>query len=297
MISSFFIVGLLVVLMAGNVAGDRMIRFVFNDGITPMPGDECTVNDNRFIDPLFNITAYLRTRRNLKSALSDVADPNDHEYNYYHHRELYPAYCKDNCIGFARGTCRATGCLGYRRSLLAAVDQNHREEFTPCDIQIAGIHWALDALISTNKVSEPCQRYLTKSKRKTECYDDVIYGEIDSFTFYNMNVNRAKNVKAAFYGIMASNVQNGYKFCSNIPFNAEVVLNPCVHMVNFTLTGADSYKYTRIDTNHPMILFNTTVHASTYGGRFLTPGSYKLWATPDNYDYKQKTLDFTVIAC
>jgi hypothetical protein len=33
------------------------------------------------------------------------------------HRELYPIYCRDFCRGYAKGTCRATNCKGFRRGL------------------------------------------------------------------------------------------------------------------------------------------------------------------------------------
>ena len=293
------------------VLGDRMIRFSFNDGISPTPFNECTVDDNRFIDPLFNITANLRTRRQLLDSIFEdgTVDPNDHENLYYHHRELYAASCKNNCEGYARGTCRATGCLGYRRRererelsffrklMTSAKDQhqNHREEFTPCTIQVAALNAALDLLVMSNKISAPCKLFLARSKRKSECYDDIVYGEILSFTFYNMNVYRSRYRPVV--GIIGTNIPNGYKICSNIPFNAEVVLNPCVHTVNFTMTGPNNLKYTRIDDNHPMLLYNTTVNAATYGGKYLSPGNYTFTARPDDFAYKEKKLDFTVIAC
>ena len=301
---------LIVLIMNQMVMSDRMIRFSFNDGITPTLSNECTADDNRWIDPLFNITANLRSRRQLIEAVFEdsTVDSNDHESMYHNHRELYPAYCKDNCAGYARGTCRATGCLGYRRRreqkrelsffrqlLLSAKDQHHREEFTPCDMQMAAIHAALDMLIVSTKISAPCKLYLTKSKRKSECFDDIIYGEIMSFTFYNMNLYNTRRYPVR--SVIGTNIPDGYKVCSNIAFNAEVVLNPCVLMVNFTMTGPNNLKYTRIDDNHPMLLFNTTVNAATYGGQYLSPGAYSFTARPDNFAYKEKKLNFTVIAC
>ena len=290
MLSSLYFITLF--MMAGNVMGNRMIRFTFNNGTTPTPGyDECTAADNRIIDPLFDLSNhYVRGRRDLQSVITPVADPNDHEYNYHHHRELYPAACRDKCIGFARGTCRVTGCNGYRRSLVeAAADdkQNHREAYAPCDIQIEGLHFILDSYIAMNMFSEPCKRYLTKSKRKAECYDDVIYGEIESFTFRNMKLGT----------VLRTNVQNGYSVCSNIPLNVEAVANPCVVSVNFTMTGPSNFNHKNIDNSLPMMLFNTTAQQSTFGGRSLLPGSYRITAIPDNFAYKQKTLDFKVVTC
>jgi hypothetical protein len=56
-------------------------------------------------------------------------------------------------------------------------------------------------------------------------------------------------------------------------------------------------KYTRIDDNHPMLLFNTTENAATFGGRYMAPGAYTFTARPDNFAYKEKKLDFNVIQC
>lgn len=305
-----------------SVLGDRMIRFTFNDGVTPTLSNECTADDNRWIDPLFNITANLRGRR-LELFESIIAndesvDLQDYEHLFQHHRELYSAQCRDNCAGYARGTCRATGCWGYRRKQRelssstsssffrqlfsssslepSPPQQNQREEFiNPCNIQLASIHAALDLLILSTKISAPCKLYLTKSKRKAECFDDVIYGEILSFTFYNMNLYNSRFRPVV--SVIGTNVQNGFKVCNKVPLNVEAVLNPCVNMVHFNLTGPNNFRYTRIDDNHPMLLVNTTTSASTFGGMYLSPGSYSLITRPDNFAYKEKKLDFTVIAC
>ena len=291
MSSSLFYIVLF--MMAGNAMADRMIRFTFNSGITPTPGlDECSAADILWIDPIFDLTKDLRSRRQL---IDSELEDGEFAVNDHDHRKLWSAHCKDNCVGIARGTCRATGCVGYRRrerklsssrNETTVADQNHRQEYTPCDTQTAAMHWALDQLVYWNKVSEACKRYLTKKKRKTECYDDIIYGEILSFTFYNMR-----------RGVLKYNVASGYSVCSNTPLNIEAVLNPCVKMVNFTMTGTNNFKYDRIDDNHPMLLFNTSVYGSTFGGRYLQPGSYQISARPDNFLHKEKLLDFKVVAC
>ena len=277
-------------MVAGSVMGERMIRFSFNNGVVPTPGwDECTEEDNELIDTIFDYDYDQRFLRQLVD--SDLEDGVDSDTNA--HRELKPSKCKDNCIGIASGTCRATGCKGDRRRArklsrndTSVSGQNHRKAFTPCDTQIATMHSLLDELVEMNHVSEPCKRYLEKTKRKTECYDDVIYGEIYGANFYNMR-----------YGVLGYNVQGGFRVCHNVPLNIEAVLNPCVHMVNFVLTGPNNFYYNRIDDNHPMLLFNTSTFASTYGGRYLQPGWYRVSATPDNFAHKQKSLDFEVIRC
>jgi hypothetical protein len=46
-----------------------------------------------------------------------------------------------------------------------------------------------------------------------------------------------------------------------------------------------------------MYLFDTTAFTSTYGGRYLLPGSYTLIAVPDQFRSKKKKLRFNVIKC
>ena len=75
----------------------------------------------------------------------------------------------------------------------------------------------------------------------------------------NKYISRYRPVRS----VIGTNIPNGYKICSNIAFRAEVVLNSYVEMVNFTMTGPNNLSYTRIDDNHPMFLFNATVHAAT----------------------------------
>ena len=314
---------------------DRMIRFTFNDGISPTPNQECTIDDNRYIDPLFHITIVRLRRRQLMMESNVDApttiDSHDYEKLYHHHhrRELYAASCRNNCAGYARGTCRATGCIGYRRReqertvrserftktttssssssssssdpTLMVVDSYHREDLitSTCDGQVAEIHAALDDLILSNQISVPCQAFLTKSKRTSECFDDVVYGEILSFTFYNMNMYNTRQRRPIKVTALQTNVATtGFTICSNIAFNVEAILNPCVQSVTFTMTGPNGYQYTRADTGHPMLLFETaTATTANFGGQHLTPGEYHITARPDDYAYKERYVDFTVIAC
>jgi hypothetical protein len=290
------------------VMGDRMIRFIFNDGITPSPSNECTEADNRLIDPLFKVATNLRSGRQLLDEIlaDDTGDLHDHENLSHNHRELYPARCRDSCAGLARGTCRATGCLGYRRwerkrelsSIfrdLAPKNQQQRVETTSCDTQVNYIHQTLDNLIMARKFTAPCILYLTKSKRKSECYDDAIYGEILGFTFYNMNIYNSSDRPVS--AVIGTNITNGYTICNSMAFDAEVNVNPCVRVVNFTMTGPNNFKYDRVHITRPSLLFNITGVPATYGGRYLSTGKYSLSATPDNFANKQKKLDFTVITC
>lgn len=285
------------------VLGDRMVRFTFNDGLPPLLLlNECTAADFRYIDPLFNITTTKRHRNLRRSATVESIQEQEQEQA---HRELatYPGKCKDYCAGMARGTCRATGCVGYRRNL--------QDTEITCDAQVNGIHDALDALILAKGgklLSSPCKRFLTRSRRKSLCLDDVVYGEITGFTFITSSIQ----LKVLFLSTppiitaFQQNAKSGYSFCSSVPFNIEIGVNPCVNIVNMTLTGPNNLIYSRTDNSHPMTLFeNTTTTSDTGllqstfpdGIQYLNPGSYTLRAQPDNFLYKEKILDFRVMAC
>ena len=290
------------------VLGERMIRFAFNDGIPPLPYlNECSAADFRLIDPLFNITTVKR-HRNLRRSIHELEELEEPEQEQGH-RELptYPGKCKEYCAGMARGTCRATGCKGYRRNLQ---DIQEAGQLT-CDAQVNGIHDALDALIVAKGgklLSMPCQRFLKRSRRKALCLDDVVYGEITGFTFVTAAVQlkvliiTTPPIVTAFQ----QNAKSGYSFCSSVPFNIEIGVNPCVNFVNMTLTGPNNYLLTRTDNSHPMTLFeNATATSGTGllrssfpdGIQYLDPGSYSLRAQPDNFLYKEKILNFRVMAC
>ena len=209
----------------------------------------------------------------------------------------------------ASGTCRASGCKGYRRTLQ---EDQGGSAMMSCDEQLKEIHDALDALILANDgtlLSMPCQRFIRKAARDSQCYDDVVYGEITAFTF----VTATREVKVLrlpgapqIVTKWKEDAPNGYTICSSIPFNIEIEVNPCVNFVNVTLTGSNNFIHARTDHSHPMSLFeNTTTTSGTGllrssfpdGIRYMDPGSYNLVAIPDNFLYKEKSLEFRVDAC
>lgn len=411
-----------------HVIADRMVRFMFNDGLPPVPNNECSEDEFEYIDEIFDYTD-TSDRRHRQLSSTTVANKTKTYEQMHRDMRKYPEKCKDNCAGLVPGTCRASGCKGYRRrtlksrhlrerqswpsSLLSSssqgmVSQKHREEQSQapilsvalptestwecykgtsnfgsvkiwwghakgdgawacnawkqnscggrcearaatstwgcyygrhnvgmvtiwwghaegdaawacnawrpyqcwgrckardpatipapsCDAQIDSINKELDLLMLSSQISASCKSFLNRSRRNSECYDDVVYGEISSFTFYNMNADKTESPPVM--DEIQDIVPNGYTICNNIAFNAGVEMNACVKTVEFTLTGPNNQKYSSIDDTPPMLLFNTTIYASTYGGQYLTPGSYSMTARPDNFAEKEKKLSFTVIAC
>ena len=289
------------------VLGERMVRFSFNDGIIPMPFiAECTETEYLHIDPLFDInTSNQKQHRNLRRSATVLVQEQEQG-----HRELptYPGKCKEYCAGMARGTCRASGCKGYRRGLQDSPTVDH----LTCDAQVNKIHDALDALIESNDgklLSVPCQRFIRKDARKTLCLDDVVYGEITGFTFFTTARQMGGSSLPGMAPIITKlreNAPNGYSICNTIPFNIDIEVNPCVNGVNVTLTGPNNFIHTQMDKVHPMTVFEnvTTTSGSgvyrathPYGVQYLDPGSYTMHAHPDNFLYKEKKIDFTVLKC
>ena len=341
----------------GMVAAERMIRFAFNNGHAPSQYTACSDSDfQRYIDPIFSKIDLSTTITDIVNATSttiqNIANGNvraRRQLTVQRATKTYSAKCKNYCAGMAKGTCRATNCVGYRRrdrqyrSLESEENDANEDEDEDddsvgddqphyrmtCAEQINDIHAALDKLISTTQYSSyygsyafssSCKRFIAKSKRKAECYDDIVYGEVNSFTFWNMKGTATSSKR---YSSSYSTYQNrikikenvtadGFNVCDNIPLNIEANINECVKVVRFKLQGwgkntnstSDDddteillMKYGRIDEERPMFLFNVSVNAATYGGRYLVPGSYTMTVTPDQFRYKQKTLQFNVIHC
>lgn len=321
----YLLTAYIIVLLLGNdcqvVLAERMVQFTFNDGFPPIPLlNACSAAEYRLIDPLFNITTTTKRHRYLRRSTHGQEVQSMHGnvkqgQEQQDHRQLptIPGKCKNYCAGMARGTCRATGCLGFRRHL-----QGRPESVGPlsCDAQVDRIHDALDALIVANGgklLSMPCKRFLQRSRRNTVCLDDVVYGEITGFTF----VTSAVQVQVLFLSTppmvtaFQQNAQSGYSFCSSVPFNIEIGVNPCVNFVNMTLTGPNNHNNTnftlhRTDDHHPMTLFEkaTTISGTGLlrssfpdGIQYLDPGVYTLQAQPDNFLEKEKRLNFRVMEC
>jgi hypothetical protein len=293
-----------------HITAERMIRLIFNNGMTPSSLNSCTVNDFKLIDPLFTV-ATNRRNRHLRSI--NELDTESH----HNHRELSTAKCKDNCLGYATGTCRSTSCRPRRHHRVLGEEnvndenyiddisqQQYDRELSTCEENISFINDALDVLITNNLVSSGCKSYLDKSKRNATCYDDIIYGEIESFNFWNMKKDNIISGMFSLFGFTKpvipskTNVaKNGFIVCNNIPLNIEAVLNQCVDNVNFTITGPNRFRYNRFDYSDPMYLFDPILFGLTNGGRYMEPGTYFIEAIPDHFTYKEKNLTFTVIRC
>jgi hypothetical protein len=259
------------------VTADRMIRFIFNNGTSPSTSQVCSTADIDKIDAIFNPVErrHLRTPINATRALASLT-----------------AKCKDNCRGFATGTCRATGCRVKRRVLND--NTNDRDRQVTCVDQIKAINDELNNLISINAVSENCKSFIDPILRFASCYDDVVYGEIESLALWKIT-----SASTTHQTLISSNVSlTGLTVCNNMYFNIEAKVNDCVDFVRFSIVGPGTYRYDQSENVVPYTVFgDDSDENKIYGRRLSNIGSYTLTITPDGLVTKRKILTFKVKAC
>jgi hypothetical protein len=293
---------LLTAVMVGSTDAERMIRMIFNSGISPTADTFCSSSDNAHIDKIFHPIKRERYLREAMMTTSDNNESTDTEITDRHvDRELWPTYCKNNCAGYTTGTCRATNCVGYRK-------KNRRQTQTlTCDDQVQTVHAELDLLMTT-KLSSTCALYLKRENRIAECFDDVIYGAVENFVLwkslkFNKDYNPGKSAKPGQQAFTLVNnlksqgtVTNGFTICHYDRINIEAVVNPCVKFINSTLTNPTGFTVSRTDGAIPYTVFGND--QNTPLGRELPQlGTYTFTAIPDNMNYKKTSISFNVTRC
>jgi hypothetical protein len=251
----------------------RMVRMLFNSTQT------CTSEDDILIDAIFD--PGMRRRQRSTS-------------NNNKQREL-SKYCKNNCAGKMPRTCRASGCAGYddRRAARTGNSNNDERELQiSCDDQIQLMNDRMNLLISTDAVSESCKEYLDPAFRTSQCYDDVIYGEIENIQLYNVSTPMLPV-------LMTDNLQSGFSICRSLFFNIEVTVNPCVDFIHFNTVGPGGPNYARNSTDNtfPYTMFAGSVNGTMVGRKLFYAGVYTLTITPDGFDRKKRVLQLTLLRC
>jgi hypothetical protein len=289
---------LLVSIMVGAVNADQMVRVIFNNGVTPTEATFCDVSDSLKIDFAFRPIVRVRYLRETTETMVDTnVESTDIEIVDTHvDRELWPAYCKNNCAGYAPGTCRATGCVGYRRR------DRRQAQTLSCSDHSLQINALLDDVMT--KVSSTCAVFLNPVNRKTECYDDVIYGVVENFvlwkspTFNTVSLTQALTQAVTFVKDLVSlgPVVDGFTICHYDRINIEAVVNSCVKTVTSTLTGPNGFTATRTDNQLPYTIFGEDSLIPT-GRNLPVAGTYTFTAVPDNFDYKKMSITFRVKKC
>lgn len=295
--------------MVGSTNADRMIRAIFNNGAEPTAETFCSTPDNAHIDNVFKPIKRVRYLRVAAAAATPNATLTDAEITHTHvDRELWPAYCKNNCAGYVPGTCRATNCVGYRKK-----DRRQAQTLT-CADHIQMVNTDIDALLT--KVSSTCAAYLNPANRKVECYDDVIYGVVENFVLWkSQKVDKKYSVNTfspggGFGGIdpmqkaftMVNNlkslgtVTDGFTVCHYDRINIEAVVNPCVKFINSTLTHPGGFTVSRTEGDIPYTVFGDDKN-TPMGRELPLLGTYIFTALPDNFEHKKMSITFNVIRC
>jgi hypothetical protein len=278
------------------VSGEVMMRYVFNNGRAPSSwdGTYCSSNDNKLIDAVFDLKQLLGLRRQLRtrSATNTTSSTALTNLSHTDARELYPRYCKNNCAGYATGSCRATGCLGYRRRELVSNEDGEENDRNLQEMQCPSLVELVNSKLDTLATSNSCRKYLDKSKRVITCFDDVIYGEIEGVRLWKLSL-----LSFLWPTVLQERMpSSGYSFCKSTTFNLESINNDCVENALMELKGPNNYVYTNYQTYAPYTLFND-LGITMLGQKMSTAGEYTLSITPDGFEYKKKVFTFTLKNC
>ena len=201
-------------------------------------------------------------------------------------RALWPRNCKNDCAGIATGKCQAIGCKGYRRRNLGENDDRDLlsgAAFT-CTQQVNYINAGLTKLVTQNLVQADCKTLLSKPRNIT-CFDDVIYGVVESFKLWDTDEPQ----QVIIDNYMGQDVQKGREF------TIEVITNDCVDFLKMTLTGPNGYFEDQSEHNHPFAMFGGDSSIGQFYGNQLPIGQYELTALPDGFVDKKKVLKFNVV--
>jgi hypothetical protein len=152
---------------------ENQIRVIFNDGV---------ISDNMQCDDVEveTILEAILKRRFLREDTTSRSYVNQ-ESDIIQERDLqstfYPATCKTACAGFAKGTCTAKRCRGYRRDRhemetgqeVVTMDESARAlQKDWCERAKKQANNYLRSVIAANKVSSSCIQLLS-APRTMDC--------------------------------------------------------------------------------------------------------------------------------
>lgn len=290
------------------VSADIMVKYIFNNGLSPSANVYCSDTDYVQVDAIFTFENV--NRRQLRDSSISTLNKLNTKGTMSRQLPTYPRYCKNYCAKYVSGTCRATRCVGYRRSLR----QGERNEQSvsvnmakTCTESLRFMQTQLDTLISNNLVSPPCQLFLQNSTRTATCYDDVVYGEVEGYRIWNV-INGSGNVPPHILH-ESDHMTSGsgvYSFCKRTVFTIEVMTNDCVEHVQINVQGPKSYKLDRTESMKPYTVFSGTTNDNTdrsagkielWGHTMTHAGSYNVTIIPDRLPSKKKQFDFILLDC
>ena len=212
----------------------------------------------------------------------------------------YSRKCEGYCRAFARGTCRVTNCIGYRRQrrqLLREGTTSRR--LSLCDDNIRRVEVGLRNIAPA--LSPSCAKVLQGQKSIT-CFDETQLAMIDSFTLWNTDTKTI---------VKEQMPQNNYIICipknaTTTParYNIEAIPNACVEEVQLKLTSSTG---TTVKTNTmaegPYTIFGSSTGSGHHGdydyllGRRLSVGTYTLTTTLPGSLTPSKQIKFQAKVC
>jgi hypothetical protein len=296
------------------IDADKVVLVAFNNGIAPSSTQTCSSTDNQKID---NALAWVSLTRSLRSVGIMPNETSIISLNQFWNEEpesrdlaTISDRCRRACSGYVTGTCRAIGCVGVRRVLKNGenVDNERELQDAVCDRSISQINSALNNLISTNAISNACKSFIDASKRKYTCYDDMIYGEVNTLKFWNV-ANAASPSLMTELAVsslpvtLATTVQqfvSGYSFCSSTKFTVEVTGNECIEVISFHLyrfpNDWPNFIHKMDDYSAPFTLYGNDANGRM-NGVTLPAGQYMMDVKPNWFVGKEKRMRFTVLNC
>jgi hypothetical protein len=272
------------------VHADRMVRFLFNNGVEDASLVGCNADDDVKIDMIFNQSGYDATYVNRNLLRSE--NKNDLHENHERELQLWHPKCKKECAGWAPRTCRATDCVGYRRQLgkaTTAINQRGLQsgKSFSCTTQVNYLHTELNNLVTNNLVSTDCKTLLNKPRNVT-CFDDVIYGVVEYFKLWITDtIPQTVNSNGTDLNV-----------CRSAKFTFEVITNDCVDYVLTSLTGpTNGYYKNSAAFTRPFSIFgdNFNTNGSLIGFKVPYLGQYTITSIPDSIDEKVKVMTFNVV--
>jgi hypothetical protein len=220
------------------IDADKIVVVAFNNDIAPSSTQTCSSDDNGKIDNVFHWASLSRSLRHLKSSSrimpneTSILDPINFYRDEKESRELatFSSRCKNACAGYKTGTCRAIGCVGYRRTLTSTESDDEKGEIQDavCDRSINSINDGLNKLISTNAISDFCKSFIDASRRVYTCYDETIYGQIDTLIFWDVGDASSPSLMTTVswssipYTTTSPAFNSAFSFCSSQKITVEL---------------------------------------------------------------------------
>lgn len=254
----------------------NLIECIFNNGVAPSNSSGCSDTEMLKVDRLFDLEYRRYLRDTSKSIMKDMSLASVRE------RDLtFGRNCAAVCSGYAPGTCKKIGCMGFEVT----------EQFVPptCSEELYILTTKLNNI--QNNVTERCKNFLDESKRILSCDADVDDGNIEGMRVWKF-VDSATSIPIERFAPPGGNAT----VCVNTKMNIESLNQPSVTRAKLLLTGPNNYRREQTEGVAPFALFGDS-NGKFYGGSLSTTGTYTLAITPNTNTTKTKTFTILAVSC